>query len=416
MAFRLKGLWRHPDFMRLWTSRTASRFGSEITFLALPLTAVLLLDATPMQMGILAAVGSAPALVLGLGVGVWVDRWRKRPVMILASLGRALLLITIPIAAAFQVLHIEQLYAVALGVGMMGSFFQVANRSLLPSLLAREQLVEANSKLAVGSSASQVAGPGAAGVLVQLVSAPIALVIDAATFVVSALTIRSIRTPEIKPIRQVGGPSFAREVREGLAAIGQNGILVAIAVAIAALAVFNAMFEAVWILYVNRQLGVEPVTLGLMFSVGGAGFVLGAVLAPHLIRWLGSGRAMITSVAILGLSDLATPLAGGPLVAIVFLLASAAFLFGVGVTIYSVAQESIRQALTPLRLQGRMNGVMNALEVGLVPVGALIGGYLGQTIDLRSTLFLSAGGELIAVIWLLFTPIRSLTDLPDRDQ
>ena len=416
MAFRLKGLWRHPDFMRLWTSRTASRFGSEITFLALPLTAVLLLDATPMQMGILAAVGSAPALVLGLGVGVWVDRWRKRPVMILASLGRALLLITIPIAAVFQVLHIEQLYAVALGVGMMGSFFQVANRSLLPSLLAREQLVEANSKLAVGSSASQVAGPGAAGVLVQLVSAPIALVIDAATFVVSALTIRSIRTPEIKPVRQVGGPSFAREVREGLAAIGQNGILVAIAVAIAALAVFNAMFEAVWILYVNRQLGVEPVTLGLMFSVGGAGFVLGAVLAPHLIRWLGSGRAMITSVAILGLSDLATPLAGGPLVAIVFLLASAAFLFGVGVTIYSVAQESIRQALTPLRLQGRMNGVMNALEVGLVPVGALIGGYLGQAIDLRSTLFLSAGGELIAVIWLLFTPIRSLTDLPDRDQ
>ena len=287
--------------------------------------------------------------------------------MIVTSYGRALLLVTIPVAAAFQVLRIEHLYAVALGVGVMGAFFQVANRSILPTLVSPDRLVEANSKLAVGSSASQVAGPGLAGVLVQLVTAPMALVVDAATFVVSGLAIRSIQTPEPETESRSTGSDFVKEAREGLAAICQNGVLLAIAVGVGGLAVFNAMFEAVWLLYVNSQLGVEPATLGFMFSVGRAGFVLGAIFSARLMRWLGAGRSVIVGVAMAGLSDLATPLADGPAVAVVAVLTSAAFMFGVGVTVYSVAQESIRQAVTPLRLQGRMNGIMNALEEGLVP-------------------------------------------------
>lgn len=415
MPLRLKGLWLNPAFMRLWVGRTVSRLGTEISFLALPLTAVIFLDATSVQMGILAALGSAPALFLGMGVGVWIDRKDKRSVMVVSSYIRALLMITVPLAAALHVLCIEYLYAVALGVGLMSSFFQVANRSILPSLVPRDRLVEANSRLAIGSSAAQVAGPGVAGVLVQLLTAPIALIVDAATFVVSGLAIRSIRTAEPEAEGRPAGRTLVREAREGLVAIGRSGVLLAIAVGVGGLAVFNAMFEAVWLLYVNRTLGLEPFTLGFMFSVGGAGFVLGAVFAARLIRWLGIGRAMIVGVLMVGASDLATPLAGGPVIAVFTTLASAAFAFGVGVTLYSVAQESIRQASTPLRLQGRMNGVMNALEVGLAPVGALIGGVLGQTLGLRPTLFLAAGGELLMVVWLLFTPIRSLVELSDRE-
>ena len=413
MPLRLEGLWRHPDFLKLWSGRTVSGFGSRITFLALPLTAILVLDATPLQMGILSAVGSVPSLILGLGVGVWVDRWRKRPVLIAADYGRALLLLAIPIAAIFNVLRIEHLYAFALGVGVMGLFFGVASRSMLPSLVSRDQLVEANSKLAIGGSAADVAGPGVAGVLIQTVTAPIALIVDAITFVVSALAIGLIRAREPEPLRDQNAGGFFSEARQGLALIWRNRILLAIACAIGGIEIFNSMLEAVWLLYVNRVLGIEPSAFGLMFSVSGVGFVLGAFFAAWFIRRIGTGRAMTVGVLAAGLSDLATPLAGGPFVAIVALLTAAQFSFAMGATVYGIAQVSIRQAATPLRLQGRMNGVMSAVQGGLVPVGALIGGVLGQTIGMRPTLFLSAGGELAAVLWLLVTPIWSLRDVPE---
>ena len=413
MRFRFTGLWRHPDFMRLWLGGTVSGFGTQITFLALPLTAVLVLDATPLQMGILASAGSAPSLIFGLGVGVWVDRRKKRPIMIAPDYGRALLLLAVPIAAAFQGLRIEFLYAIALGVGMLGLLFSVASRSMLPSLVARDELVEANSKLAIGGSASQVAGPGVAGILVQLFTAPVALIVDAVTFVISALAIRSIQAPEPEPKAFPKARDFFDEARQGLRLIWQNRVLLAIAGVVGGIAIFNSMFEAVWLLYVNKNLGIGPLAFGMMFSMGGVGFSLGAFFADRVIRWAGTGRAIVLGVVIAGLSDLATPLAAGPVFAVIALLTSATFFFGVGATVSSVSQVSLRQAATPLRLQGRMNGVMNSLEVGLVPVGALIGGVLGQTIGLRPTLFLAAGGELAAVIWLPLTPVWSLRDLPD---
>ena len=393
MPFHLKGLWRHPDFVKLWIGRIVSRLGTEVTFLALPLTAVIFLDASPLQMGILAALGSLPSLILGLGVGVWIDRLRKRPVMVMASYGRALVLITVPAAAATQVLRMEHLYAVAFGIGILGAFFQVASRSILPSIVPRHRLVEANSKLAVGSSASQVVGPGVAGVLVQTITAPITLVVDAVTYVVSGLAVQSMRTSEPEPETLPTVVGFVKQAREGLAAVGHNAILLAIAVAVGGLAVFNAMFEAVWLLYVNSELGIEPLTLGLIFSIGGIGFALGAMVATRTMTWLGAGHTVIVAIAMVGISDLATPLAGGSVVAIAGVLTSAAFMFGVGATVYSIAQESIRQTVTPLRLQGRMNGVMNVLEVGLVPIGALAGGVMGQAIGLRPPCFCQPGGS-----------------------
>ncbi len=413
MRFSPGGLWRHADFLRLWVSGTASAFGAQIRFLALPLTAILVLDATPLQLGILAAVGSAPALILGLGVGVWVDRRRKRPVMVAAALGRAILVLAIPVAAALQALRIEYLYVVAFGVGVLDLFYSVANRSLLPSLLGRDDLVEANSKLEVGLSASQVAGPGAAGVLTRLFTAPAALIADAATAVMAALSIWTIRAPEPRPETSPRRGGLIDEARQGLSLIGRNSVLLAIAGVAGGLAIFNAMFEVGWFLYITKRLEVDPLSLTLMISVSSIGSLMGASVADRVIRWAGTGRTIVAGVVMAGLSDLATPLIGGPFTGVVIFLTAAMFFFGIGVAIYSVSQVSLRQAATPLRLQGRMNGVMNALQVGLVPVGALMGGVLGETIGIRPTMFLSAGGEIAAVIWLLVTPVWSLRDLPE---
>ena len=400
--------------MKLWVGATVSRFGSQITFLALPLTAVLVLDATPVQMGILMAMGTAPALVFGLGAGVWVDRRKKRPLLIATDYGRALLLLAVPALAVLGLLRMEFLYAIALGLGMLTLVFGVASRSLLPSLVAREELVEANSKLAIGRSAAEVVAPGVGGVLVQLFTAPIALVIDAVSFVVSALAIQSMRAPEPEPEPAEGGDAFLREAWRGLDFVGRNRVLLAIAGVVGGIAVFNSMFEAVWLLYVSKDLGLGPVTFGIMFSVGSVGFLAGAVAAERLIAWLGIGRAIVIGVVLAGLSDLATPLVGGSVIAIVIVLTVASFIFGIGATVYGIAQDSLRMAATPQSFQGRMHGVMNALGMGLIPLGALIGGFLGETIGMRPTLFLAAGGELAAVLWLLLTPVWKLRELPGQ--
>ena len=410
MAFRFTGLWRNPDFLKLWAGGTVSGFGSQITFIALPFTAILVLDATPVHMGILAAAGSAPALVLGVAAGVWVDRKKKRPIVIAADYCHAVLLLAIPISAAFHLLRIEYLYLFAVAAGTLGLFRDVASRSMLPNLVTRDQLVEANSKLAIGRSASEVTGPGVGGILVQLFTAPIALIVDAVTFVVSALAIQSIKYPEPKPMARPRGGNFVEEARQGIEVIWRSRVLLAIAGVVSGIAVFNAMFEAGWLLYVSKDLGLEPGTLGLMFSVSSVGLLLGALIADRITRWAGVGRTIVLGVLIVGLSDLATPLAGGSVILIIVLLTIANTFFGLGATIYGVSEVSLRQASTPLSLQGRMNGVMSSLELGLVPVGALIGGVLGQTIGLRPTLFLAAGGELAAILFLI--PVWSLRHLP----
>ena len=413
MRFRLGGLWRHPDFMKLWLGGTVSRFGSQITFLALPLTAVIVLDATPIQMGILAAAGAVPSLVFGLGAGVWIDQRKKRPIMIATDYGRAILLLAVPVGAFSNVLRIEYLYAIALAMGLLNMFFNIANRSMLPSLVARNELLEANSKLVVGNSASEVAGPGIGGILVQMLTAPVALLVDALSFVASALAVQSIRAPEPEPEDSSSGRVIVREALQGLALIWRSRVLLPIAGVVGAFAIFNAMFEAVWLLYVNKALGLEPFTFGIMFSMGGVGLLLGALAADRFIGRVGVGRAIVIGVVIVGLSDLATPLVGGPATTIIVVLTAASFLFSVGATISGVALVSLRQAVTPIPLQGRMNGAMNSLEVGLVPIGALIGGVLGQTIGMREILFLAAAGEIAAVLWVLFSPVWSQRDLPE---
>ncbi len=322
MRLRIEGLWRRPDFLRLWVSGTASAFGAQIRFLALPLTAILVLDATPLQLGILAAAGSAPALILGLGVGIWVDRRRKRPVMVIAACLRALLVLAllvlaVPVAAAFQSLRIEYLYGVALGVGVLNLFYSVANRSLLPSLVARDELVEANSRLEIGLSASQVAGPGSAGTLTRLFGAPSALIADAVTSAVSALAVWTIRAPEPQPEESRRRGDLIEEARQSLGLIRRSSVLLAIAAVTGGLAVFNAMFEIGWFLYVTKRLSVDPLSLTLMISISSIGSLLGASVADRVIRRVGTGRTIVAGVVMAGLSDLATPLIGEPFTGVV---------------------------------------------------------------------------------------------------
>ena len=390
--FRFAGLWRHGDFLRLWTGETVSGVGSQITFLALPITAVLVLDASPTQMGVLAAAGSIPSLLVGVPAGVRVDRRKRRSILISSSLGRAVLLLVIPAAAGLDVLRIEYVYALAVSFGTLGLFSSLAGQSLLPSLVDREDLVEANSKLAVGRSAAELVGPGMAGVLIQLLTAPVALIVDALSFIASALAIRAIRTaePEPTPPEQpdVGG-RFLRETRQGLTFVIHHRVLTALAGHSGTLDLFNSMFEAVWVLYLIHRLGMSPFLIGVVMSFGGVGVLIGALNARRVVSRLGVGRAILFGSLLLAASDLVTPLTGGPLVVIVASLAVVSFFFGIGVTIYNVGRTSLRQAATPDRYRGRVGSLFATVGGGAVPVGALVGGALGQIVGLRPTLILS---------------------------
>ena len=255
MSLRFNGLWRDVNFMKLWAGQAISLFGSQITFLALPLTAVLVLDATPAQMGILVAVEALPSLLIGLFVGVWVDLYRRRPILIVADLARAVLLCVVPVAAILDLLRIEHLYIVGFLVSVLGLFFGVAHRSFLPSLVGREHLVEANSKLELGNSVAEIVGPGVAGGLVQVVTAPIAIAADAISSLVSALLLGLMRVsePVPKPSEQ---QNIGKEIGEGLELVLRDRLLRSIAGCLSTLYLFNSVLEAVFILYVTQELQI----------------------------------------------------------------------------------------------------------------------------------------------------------------
>jgi MFS family permease len=410
MGRRLTGLWRHADFMKLWAGQTISLLGSSVTMLALPLTAVLVLEATPAQMGILEAVGALPSLLLGLFAGAWADRHRRRPILIAADVGRAVLLSLIPVAALLNLLRIGHLYLVSFLVSALGLFFGVAYGPFILSLIGRERLVEGNSKLAISRSAAEIAGPGLAGGLVQLITAPMAIALDALSFLVSGLFLGLIRTPEPAPAPAEGRQNIWHEMGEGLGLVASHPLLRSIAGCFATVSLFNSALEAVLLLYLTRELGIKAGLVGLIFAVGNVGFLAGALLPERAARRLGLGPAIIAGLLAAALSDLLIPLAGGSTVLMIGILLVAQFLFGLGLTVFSVGQVSVRQAATPDRLQGRMNATIGFVAAGLMPIGALLGGGLGETIGLRPALFLAALGEICSVAWLLFSPLRSLRE------
>jgi MFS family permease len=412
MRARRGGLWQHRDFMKLWLGQTVSQFGSHITGAALPFVAFLTLGATPLQLGILGALGSVPILLFGLFAGVWVDRLRRRPILIGADLGRALILGSIPLAALLGVLRIELLYVVAALVGILTVFFDVAYASILPSLVTRHELVEANSKLGSSSALAEIGGPSLAGFLVQLISAPFAILIDAVSFVLSAAGIILIRTAEPPPPPAAGRRPVLRDMAEGLRLVLRQPILRGLAGHAATMTFFGNFIGVLYSIYCVQELGIPPAIVGVMIGLGGVGAFIGTLIVGPVTRRLGVGRSIIGAVLFGTLVNMMIPLVWGPPLLVAGILMMTQLVGDISWPVHSVNEQSLRQAIVPDRLLGRANASMQFLTGGIAPLGALLGGWLGEVIGMRPTLLIAIAGLLLAILWLIFSPIRQLRDPP----
>jgi MFS family permease len=409
MKWRPKGLWNNGDFLKVWVGQTISNFGSGITGIALPLTAVLVLSANPVQMGILSALSGISVVLFGLIAGVWVDRLRRRPVLIGADLGRAVLLGSLPVAAWLGILQLPQLYVVAALTGVLTVFFDVADSAYLPSLIPQEQLVEANSKLGMSDALAEIGGPGIAGPLIQLVGAPIAIVFDAASFLLSALSIGRIRAAEPEPLPVKERRSAWRESIEGLRVIRKNAVLRALAVSAALFNFFGNFIGTLYVLYVVREVHAGPLVIGFLVAAGGISALVGTIVAQRVIQKLGPGLAIGSMLTLYGLMGLLLPLAHvpeEPIAVAVALLFTCQLLGDASVAIYFIAEVSLRQAIIPNAFLGRVNASMQFLSQGVGPGGAILAGILGTLIGLRLTIFFGVLGVILAGAWLLFSAVR----------
>ncbi len=409
---RALGIARNSDFARLWAAESISAVGSQFTAVALPLLAVLTLDASPMAIGALTAAAGLPHLIFGLFAGAWVDRLRRRPIMIATDFGRAALLAVIPVAAWVGVLRIELLIAIAFLAESLTVFFDVAYLTYVPTLVSRTQLVEANSKVQASASGAQVIGPALGGTLVRVLGAPFAILFDATTFLASALFLLRIRTPEPEPAPSQGLSVF-QEMTQGLGVLWRDRRLRALALASGVMNLGGFLFLSVYVLYLTRTLGLGPGAVGLVFALGGVGALAGSVVAgPLRARW-GIGPTLMASLVLFGVFGLTIPLAVlFPRFALPLIL-TAEFLQWVMVLVFSINSVSLRQAITPDRLLGRVNGTMRFVVWGVRPVGSLLGGYLGGLIGLPATLAVGALGMLVAFVPLLGSPISRMRGLED---
>ena len=402
--------------MRLWSAETISQVGSQVTLLALPLAAILILDATAFEVGALSSIEFAPFLLVGLPAGVWVDRLRRRPILIAGDLGRAVVLASLPIAYWLDALTMPHLYAAAFLTGIFTVFFDVAYQSYLPSIVERGQLTEGNAKLEISRSGAQLAGPGIAGALVEVLTAPVAIAVDAVSFLGSALFVARIRRPEpeVPASPAEDRPRMRSQIMEGLRYVLGHPLLRPIAACTAVSNLFSAMVTAILILFAVRELGLTAGMIGIALGIGNVGFLGGAFVADRIARRLGLGRAIIGSAVLFALGGFAYPLAT-PATAVALVVAGGV-LVGFGGVVYNINQVSLRQAITPGRMQGRMNATMRFVVWGTLPIGALVGGALGGALGLRQTLWIAAFGGLLAFVPPLFSPVRSLASIPEEEE
>jgi MFS family permease len=398
----------HRNFGLLWSGQAISEFGSRITREGLPLAANLTLHANASQMGLLAALGSAPVLLIGLFAGVWIDRARRRPVMIVSDLARAALLVSIPLAAVLGLLHIEQLYVVTALVGMLTVFYEVANQSFLPTLVQREHIIDVNSKLSASGSLAEIGGPTLAGVLVQVMTAPIAILFDVVSFLASALCTGFIRVKEPPPVVSAEEQSTWRQIREGLHQVLGNPLLRAVAASSAMRNFSGGAFAALYGLYVIRVLGVTPALFGLLVTAGGAGALLGAFAAGRFVRRFGIGRVLIGALLLSAVVSLMTPLATGPSIVVYAMLFTGQLVGDFGLEIYFINEVSLLQIIVLDQSLGKASASMRFLVESMVPVGAILAGVLGTTWGIRPTLLAGTVGFCLSTLWLIFSPLRTL--------
>ncbi|MCU1615859.1 MAG: Major facilitator superfamily permease [Frankiales bacterium] len=404
-------LWRHRDFRQLWAAETVSQVGTQVTQLALPVVAVTLLAATPFEMGVLTALETAAFLLIGLPAGAWVDRWRRRRVLVANDLVRAVALASLPLAWALRALSLPQLFAVAAITGTATVFFDVAYQSYLPALVDKTQIVDGNGKLETSRAVAQVAGPGLTGVLLRVVSAPVLIAVDAVSFLASALFIGRIRTADVVPDRAARRP-LRVEIAEGLSFVVRHPLLRRIVACTGTSNLFSSITYTLLVLYALRTLHLSQSTLGLVLSAGAVGGLLGAVTAAPFARLVGEGRAIPLSVLLLLPFAACAPLA--VLAAPAVLLAASSFGFSWGSVVYNITQVSFRQRLCPPLLLGRMNASVRFLVFGTMPLGGLLGGVLGSWLGIVPALWIGAAGQVIAALPVTLSPLVGMRDLPDE--
>jgi MFS family permease len=403
-------LWRNADFLRLWSAQTISQVGTQVTFLALPLAAIIVLDASAFEVAVLGAVEWTPWILFSLPAGAWVDRLPRRPVLIATDLGRAAALVSIPLAYAADALTLGHLFAVAFLVGTLSVFFDVAYVAYLPSLVERQQLAEGNAKLEASRSGAQIAGPGLAGGLVELVTAPVAILADAISFVVSAVLLGAVRGREEVRAR-TDGTRLVTEIVEGVRFVLGHPYMRPSMASIAPGNFFWNLAFAVFLVYAVRTLGLSPATIGLVFTLGNIGVLAGALLATRIADRIGIGPMIVASSFTVGWPLLLVPAAPAEYAVPIFVAAfTIAGFAGVAINVVGI---SLFQATTPDRLQGRATASRRLVNFGVTPLGALAGGGLASTIGLRETLWVGGVGATLSFLPLLFSPVRSLRELPE---
>ncbi|MEY9929084.1 MFS family permease [Catenulispora sp. GP43] len=412
MSSRPVSLWRQRDFRLLWGGSLVSEIGSSVTTIALPLAAVEVLRASTFQVAMLSAATSAAFLLVALPAGVLVDRAAKRPLMLASDLLRAVLLAAVPITAALGVLSLPILYADAVLTGVLTVVFDVAYQSFLPTLVGRDRLVEANSKFGLPSSLSNVIGPSLGGSLVAAVGAAQAVVVDAASYVVSVCTLAMMRTREptkrTTPTRTTS--SVRQDIAAGLSFVARHTLLRRVVACTASSNLFNSMRTAITVVFLVRVLHAAPGTIGLVYMLGSAGGVAGGFLAGPSARVLGSARALWLGKLALGWMVLAIPLArpGHG----VFLVSFGAFVSSFSVVVFNVSSVSYRQAVCPPELLGRMNASIRWIIWGTMPLGAVLGGTLATAFGIRATLTVAVLGSWLSVLWIVASPLRGMRTIP----
>jgi MFS family permease len=407
-------LLRAADFRNLWAGQTVSLVGDQVSVIALPLTAVLVLDASAAEMGYLTAAALMPHLLFSLPAGAWLERvTRRRRLMIAADVTRCLLLASVPLAYALDSLTFAQLYGVAFLTGTLAVVFDISYMTVYVAVTRREDYVQANSLLNGSRAFAYIAGPSLGGVLVQLLTAPATLLVDAGSFLGSALFLTRIRAPE-PPVEQSVGSMWS-QVKEGMEFIARHSVLRPGLISVATLNFFNYAFTAIFILYATRELGISAGTLGVVLGAGAVGSLLGAFVAGRVGRRIGLGPAFVFGMVLFPAPLLLVPLAGGSEGLILAMLFTAEFLSGLGVMILDINVGALITALTPHRLRSRSTGAFSFVNYGIRPLGALAGGALGTAIGLRPTLFLTAAAGVCGVLWLLPSPVLRLVELPEEE-
>ncbi len=410
MRLRIPVTLRLVEFRRFWIGQSVSMLGDQVTIIALPLTAVLVLDATPAEMGYLTAAALVPNLIFSLHAGAWVDRrGNQRQIMIAADIGRGLLLATVPIAYAFDVLTIQQLYVVGFFSGVCSVLFFVAYNTVFTNLVEREHYVEANSLTNGSRAATFVVGPSIAGVLVQAVSGPFTLAIDAVSFLVSALFLGTIHPRQPEPEEHQRG-----SVMVGARFIAGDLMLRTMLLSVATINLFNFAFWAIYFLYVTHELHISAAAIGLVLGTAAVGTLLGSVITGPLTRRFGIGPVYTLGVILFPLPLVLVPLAGGPRPLVFAMLVVSEFISGIGLMMLDINGGVIYQAAVPERLISRFFGAFLTVNYGVRPIGSLAGGLLGETLGLRPALWIASVGALVGVLFLLPTPVPRMRDLPER--